>query len=372
MKKKHIIITASLTALMLVLMAGCKKGVAGPSIDDYFLNYPINEIPVTDNYNVGAFYYSFNTFNANITEVPVVGKYTIPNGAIDPAIMSKHIDYAVQAGIDYFLFPQTSYNKDHSNFVNDSVLISRFLAANTSDKMHFAVTYTFNPSSYAVTTTSPLEKDSAKLNQFFQDIEKLAPFFQNSSYEKVDGKALLYIANANQMYSNDNPSIYKTLRAKLSAMGVELYIVGMQERWSPPGRYPFRFKDCVDAVYFQSLSAQLNNWDRWYLLPQAMDQNWEYARAYFKDSMNVSFVPDISPAYNWNILQPASTNPNYPRTDSGKLYRTLCNVAKMNADNSTRLILIDSWNDWQEDMQLEPAESYGDLYLDITKQEFKK
>jgi hypothetical protein len=44
----------------------------------------------------------------------------------------------------------------------------------------------------------------------------------------------------------------------------------------------------------------------------------------------------------------------------------------MNASSSTRLILIDSWNKWDEDMQLEPAASYGDLYLNITKQEFKK
>ena len=50
----------------------------------------------------------------------------------------------------------------------------------------------------------------------------------------------------------------------------------------------------------------------------------------------------------------------------------MCNVAKMNASPTTRLVLIDSWNKWDEDTQMESAVSYGDLYLNITKQQFKK
>ena len=58
--------------------------------------------------------------------------------------------------------------------------------------------------------------------------------------------------------------------------------------------------------------------------------------------------------------------------DGGKIFKQLCNVAKMNASATTRLILIDSWNKWDEDTQLESAVSYGDLYLNITKQQFKR
>jgi hypothetical protein len=54
------------------------------------------------------------------------------------------------------------------------------------------------------------------------------------------------------------------------------------------------------------------------------------------------------------------------------MFKQLCNVAKMNASPTTRLILIDSWNKWDEDTQLESSVSYGDLYLNIIKQQFKK
>jgi hypothetical protein len=158
----------------------------------------------------------------------------------------------------------------------------------------------------------------------------------------------------------------------------------MQDPWSPPARYIDRFEGCVDAIYHNSLSGNvgLTQWDRWYLLPQTMDQNWEYSRAYFRDSMGgINYIPDISPACNPQITTPGSTNPIYPRTDSGAMFRQLCNVAKMNADTSAsgiRMVLIDSWNQWQYDMQLEPdtinthgLAPYGESYLAIVRKEFK-
>ena len=367
----HYIKTTALPALVVILLFSCKKNNTGPSASDNFLNYKINEIPVTQDYVVGAFYYNFNGFNTAITEVPVVGKYSMPGGVIPPNIMTQHIAQAATAGIDYFVFSYRSANKDATNWKADSSLIQSFVSVNTTN-MKFALQYNWSGGSYAVTNAAPLESNATKLNQFFNDITRTAPFMNNSNYMKVNGKTLLLIQNAQVLYSNNNVAIYDTLRSRLSALGFTMYIVGMQDRWTPPARYPFRYVNCVDAIYHQSFSTQLSQWDLWYVLPQAMDQNLEYSRKYFADSMHVSYVPNISPAYNWLITNPTSLNPSYPRTDSGAMYKQLCNVAKMNADNSTRLVLIDSWNSWADDSQLEPATDYQNRYLDITKKEFKK
>ncbi|MBN9299869.1 MAG: glycoside hydrolase family 99-like domain-containing protein [Filimonas sp.] len=357
---------------MAAAFASCKRGDNGPSVDDNILNYQIPDVPVTQDYVVGAFYYNTgSTFNANITEVPVVGKYTMPNGVVPPAVMSKHIEYAGKAGLDYFTFMYRSPNRDVNNFKSDSAVIKSFKDANTTANMKYALAYNFNPGTFGITTTSPLENDATKLEQFMQDVIRMVPYFKEANYMKVNGKALFYLMNAFNLYSNNNPQIYATLRTRLSALGVELYIVGMQERWSPPARYPFRFQNCVDAIYHQTYS-QVNDWDRWYLLPQTMDQNWKYSKQWFADNIKVDYVPNISPAYSWKILSPTSVNPEYPRTDNGAMYKKLCNVAKLNASSTTRLILIDSWNKWDEDMQLEPAQSYGESYLDMTKKQFKK
>jgi hypothetical protein len=360
------IIIAALTFLY-----SCSKKDTGPKASDNILAYSIKEIPVTEDYTVGAFYYNFGTFNAAITEVPVVGKYSMPNGVVPPAVMTTHIQQAGKGGIDYFLFQFRSASRDLNNYKSDSSVVKSFLDVNTAN-MKFALAYNFSSGTYAISTTAPLESNAVKLEQFFQDIIRIAPLMANSNYIKVNGKVLLYIMNAQTLFSNDNPAIYTTLRSRLSTLGFQLYIVGMQDRWTPPARYPFRYQNCVDAIYHQSFSSQLNDWDRWYLLPQAMDQNWKYSKEWFKTNIGVDYVPNITPAYNWKITQPTSANPNYPRTDAGARYKQLCNVAKMNASSITRLILIDSWNKWDEDMQLEPAVSYGESYLIITKQQFKK
>jgi hypothetical protein len=372
MDMKHIK-NSFLALLAITTIFSCKKYSTGPSVNDNILAYDIKEIPVTQDYVVGAFYYNFGTFNANIKEVPVVGKYAMTGGVVPPAIMTQHIAQAATAGIDYFVFSFRSANKDANNWKSDSTEVQSFVTANTAN-MKFALQYNWAGGSYGVTNAAPLENDATKLNQFFNDIQRAATNWMSSpNYLKVNGKTLLYIQNAQILYSNNNVAIYDTLRSRLSAMGFTMYIVGMQDRWTPPARYPFRYVKCVDAIYHQCFSTQLSSWDRWNLLPQIMDQNWEYSRKYFADSMGgISYIPNIAPAYNWLITQPASVNPNYPRTDSGAMYRKLCNVAKMNADNSTRLIMIDSWNSWQDDSQLEPAVSYSNRYLDITKQEFKK
>ena len=356
---------------LVLFFTSCVKKDTGAPASDNVLNYEIKEVPVTEDYVVGSWYYNTGNFNANVTEVPVVGKYSMPNGVVPPAVMTKHIEYAGKAGIDYFLFQFRSANRDANNYKSDSTVVKSFLDANAAN-MKFALAYNFSSSSYAISTTTPLEKDATKLEQFFQDVLRVAALLSNANYMKVNGKALLYIMNAQTLFSNDNPTIYKTLRNRVAALGVQLYIVGMQDRWTPPARYPFRYQNSVDAIYHQSFSSQINNWDRWWLLPQTMDQNWKYSKQWFADNLGVDYVPNITPAYNWKITQPTSANPNYPRTDNGEMYRKLCNVAKMNASATTRLILVDSWNKWDEDMQLEPANSYGELYLNITREEFKK
>ena len=64
-----------LLAATIFLFVSCTKKRDAPSVSDNILNYTINEIPVTTDYNVGAFYYNFTTFNPSISQVPSVGKY---------------------------------------------------------------------------------------------------------------------------------------------------------------------------------------------------------------------------------------------------------------------------------------------------------
>jgi hypothetical protein len=372
--------------LALLLAAGlfsCKK--KDPTVADEFLNYTIPDLPPTVNYTVGAFYYTFGSFNVNIKQVPIVGgpgpyAYTngVPsiNGVATPAIMDQHVADAAVGGIDYFIFSVRSPTLDNNNFKADSNTIVSFLNAANSSKMNFAISYNLNTGLLGITNSGgtsgngiTIESNAAKLQSFYNDFIRLSYWMTKANYQKVNGKFLLVINNAQDLNSNSNPALYKQLRANLSALGFNLFIVGMQNRWSPPDRYFYRFQNCTDAMYEANMGDYAGDADRYYLFPAYCDQNWAYWKTTLV-SWGQEFVPCVMGGYNYQINSPTSASLSVQRTANGSWYRTFTNVAKRNATQSN-LIFVDSFNNFTLDSQIEPTQSYGNTYLNITKQEFK-
>ena len=166
------LITLLLMFVAIIQLNSCTKKSDAPTASDNILNYEIAEIPVTSDFNVGAIYYNFSTFNTAITEVPAVGKYSMLNGLVPPTVMTEHIQQAKRGGIDYFLFQYRSVSRDLANFRLDSTTIKSFLDANGAN-LKFALAYNFSSSSYGISNAAPLENDVVKLEQFFQDIIKM-------------------------------------------------------------------------------------------------------------------------------------------------------------------------------------------------------
>ena len=380
MKNKHFYIYSSLMLLMIAGLFSCKKKDATPA--DNFLDYTIPNVPVTSDYTVGAFYYSFGSFNANITQVPTVGKYYYVNGVptvggvATPSIMQQHIADAGIAKIDYFIFSVRSPTLDNANYKQDSLLINTFLAQPTSSTMNFALTYNLNIGLFGVTNSGgisgngvTIETNASKLTSFYNDFKRIAFWMSKSNYQKVNGKYILVINNAQDLNSNNNVTLYQQIRTNLSAMGFQLYIVGMQNRWSPPQRYYYRFQNCTDAMYEANMGDYAGDLDRHNLFPQMCDQNWAYWKSTI-ESWNMEFVPCVMAGYNYQINSPTSSNVSVPRTLDGSWYTTFTNVAKRNASKS-RLIFLDSFNNYVLDSQVEPTQFYGNNYLDITRTAFK-
>jgi hypothetical protein len=374
MTRKYICNANYLLILVIIILASCKK--KDPSIDNYFLNYTIPEVPVTQDYIIGAFYYPFTTFNANIQYTPTVGKYAYTNGIAPTGIIQQHIEQAAAAKIDYFIYTVNSPTLSASNYKNDSTAINTFITAPNSSKLNFAVCYNLNANTLGISATVPLESNATKLESFYKDFQHLAFWMAKSNYQKVNGKYLLYINSAFNLNSNMDPTlpnsprpVYAEIRKRLSDMGFDLFIIGQQNSWTSPGLYYFRFQNCVDAMYETNMADNLGLLDRTYLFGPACDQNFAYWKTML-ESWGMEFVPCIQAAYNYQITTPTNTNLSTPRTADGAFYQTYTNVAKRNATKS-RLIVIDSFNNFSTDTQIESTTAYGSLYLDITRKEFK-
>lgn len=376
-----------LIILLVATLASCKK--KDPSPEDVFINYQVPDVPVTSDYTVGAFYYQFGSFNANITQKPTAGgpgPYFYVNGIPSsgsatapvpaPAIMDQHVAQAAIAKLDYFIFSVRSPTLDNTNFKTDSNTVVSFLNAANSARMNFAISYNLNTGLLGITNSggtggngTTIETNAARLQSFYNDFKRLSYWMTKANYQKVNGKYLLIINNAQDLNSNDNSVLYKQLRANLSTLGFDLYIVGMQNRWSPPQRFYYRFQNCVDAMYEANMGDVAGDNDRYWNFAQFADQNWAYWKQ-MVESMNMEFIPCVMAGYNYQIQNPTTNQLSVQHTNTGEWYKKFTDVAKRNASKS-RLIFVDSFNNFSVDSQIESTQAYGNIYLEITRKAFK-
>ncbi len=189
-----------------------------------------------------------------------------------------------------------------------------------------------------------------------------------SNYMKIDGKCVVMIHNAADLHATHNVALYQQLRSQMSSDGIDLYIVGTQQSWTPPARYDFRFVDCVDAVTHNTYVEMSNSeYDRYILFHNIVDQALTYSAQKFTE-YGLEYGATISPSFNPFITEPGARDLRVERDLDW--FTTYCNVAKRSSTGAG-LVFIDSFNDWNYDTQLEPAQSYGEDYLTLLRTQFK-
>ena len=340
-------------------------------VDDTLLNYEIPKLPVNTDYNVGAIYTRFaKNVNVNLVETPSIGKFNDINDSNLPTVYEKHVIQAQTAGVDFFIFNlRSTFNQDSYDL--DKKYIDNLQTAPNASEMKFAFSYNFSEMKLSITDKIELVLLTPT---FLKDFELMLPYFQKANYMKINGKAVVYINNSHNLFANDNPALYQQLRTQMRALGVELYLIGMQNEWTPTLRFDFRFVGCVDALTVTNY-ALINKsfYDRFYFFHKFIDLAWsgykdkdgvEYNHKATLAKYNIEFVPTISPSYN------AIAAANYDIPKNADWFKANCNIARR-ASGANKLVIIDSFNDWNLDTQIESATSYGDEYLKILRSEFK-
>lgn len=325
------------------------------------LDYTIPTEPVTTDYTVGAQYSTFGRRNT-VPEEPSIGIY---NGNIgDPAVYEEHVKQAKLAGIDFFIFRYRSANNTAQNS-QDVNFINGLQSAPNAQDVKFALSYNFG--NMGLNNNRRIE-DRGLVQQFIDDFKSMVPYFNQTNYMKIDGKSVVYLFNSHNLHSNDNVALYQQMRTELSNLGVELYLIGMQNDWSPTLRFDFRFVNGVDAVTHNTYATVNNNFfDRVIQFHKFVDIAWQYHKETWLN-YNIEYVPTISPSINLGII---NNNNVHVFEKNESWFRDFSNIARR-ASGTHKIILIDSFNDWNRGTQLESANTYGEQYLNILKQEFKR
>src|SRR4051812_1276463 len=87
-------------SVFVLLAAACTKQNDGPPPPNY--NYKIDPVTITENVNVGAYYYNYATTDwaKKYTNTPLQGEYN----SLTPAVMAQERAWADQGGVDFFIF----------------------------------------------------------------------------------------------------------------------------------------------------------------------------------------------------------------------------------------------------------------------------
>lgn len=410
----------ALFSIALTLFGACAKD-DGPDIDDHFLNYEIPHITINEDCPVGVFYYnnSKDGLNEDVYQrliqepdpasgkvgphvEPVLGNYKITVSEEGVAIVQQHIDWCVEGGVDFLILPgaqehvwnkfpnninpndTTFYNLVTGRIGSDSLAVGQSTGTSVNLKgLKYALSINMDGINSGLSNSSPIEKASTEKEgerltrvQMFNDFYKrLSFYFSDPNYYKVDGKPLVVILNAHRLYAEDSEKLYNDMRAVVKEFsGYDMFLVAQQDSWSPPARFEyFYIRGKVDAVTHKNMYNQ-STYDRSYWYPQGIDQNWIYSREFFNNHWNIDYIPTGSPSFNMYVWEGQHYNVPIVKKDP-EVFRTMCNVMKKNL-GKTRIVFIDSFNQWQYNSCLEPTKpeygnGYGTDYLNIVKEQFK-
>lgn len=338
------------------LFVSCSTDYHLPDTEKFF--YPIPETKLTENVNVGAYYFTYTStdWSKDYVDNPELGKYDIYSNS---SLLTKQFEWATRGGLSFFILNWD--NKD-----SDNELLSIYASSHTSSAPRMVLNY--NLAHLKATNSSPLT--DAKLSTMIDELTDLYTTHMSKDYYfKVENQPVIMITSLIPASNAGNAVnfnlVMNAVRDEFSKIGVTPYFIGeLPTGWRAPQTYKNNIIT-MDAVI-------LNNWaptdyDKSYAFLSFNDISWRN----WCDSTsawNVDYVPCIFPAYNDSIAVPKTRNFGINRSE--KFFIDYCNVAKRNLGKEKRFVIVNSWNDYKKGNTLEPASSYGTKYLEILKEQF--
>lgn len=342
--------------------------------------------------NVGVYYYPWygsfsgghsfsSTLRSHLSPVqpPVLGAYS----SRDNAAIASHIDQSHQANVDFWAVSWWGPNSAENTTLRDSIL-----AHPRAAELKYAVHYE---------STGRLGSfDNPNFNNLVPDFRYLANnYFQNANYLKIDGRPVVFMY-VTRAYFNTQASrdAVANLRAAMqSEFGVNPYIVGDDVFGSNIDVQRAQLWDAITDfdVYGTVMQSANSTTTALTNLAGVYDSALNAA-----GNLNIGFIPTASPGFNdAGVRTGHPAAPRYmtddPNSTEGLLFKRMLNevVVPRTDPKADHILMINSFNEWHEDTQIEPTivaprtnnddsanrtysqgyyyEGYGDLYLNILR-----
>jgi glycoprotein endo-alpha-1,2-mannosidase len=343
------------------------------------------------NITVGAYYYPWHADDfhrgqgyvreqLSTVQKPALGEYD----DTDPAIISQHLTWSRQANINLWVTSWWGEGAREDMTTKDVIMehpeigdhkIALFYETNGRIK----------------------DGEDHSMQRVVPDIEYLCQnYFDHPNYFRIDDKPVLFVYLTRKLeFLGTLDHVIELMRQAARNEGCNIYIVGDHVFGAPD----------TDAIYppFTTLDA-VTNYDVYgsmgvdgYAGEEAMRKHY-YQQSQWRDiaqRQKCSFIPAASPGYNDLGVRPEKGHKplsrRLTRADKpGSLFQVALRYARSLVDeNAQNLLMVNSFNEWHEDTQIEPTvgetttlpellthgieyQGYGELYLDILREETRR
>ncbi len=311
---------------------------------------------------VGAYYYAWygaegahwdlGTLRGGLSpaEPPQLGYYD----SRDPAVIAQHYAWAHQYGIDVFF---TSWRGPDS--VDDVTIRDGLLPSPARGPTQLALLYeSIERLGMGPDNRITLTPDSEQT--MFDDFDYMArTYFDRPGYYRIDGRPVVIIY-ASRILRGDVAGTIEGIREHLiTTYGVNPYLIGDEVDWDQPPD-PFRI-GLYDAITGYTLYSrtQASGWPSQTGWLQAVGRR---VRQFQKMAAEegVAFIPDAMPGFDSLAVRPeeaAHVLPRAlgPRSSQTSVFASTLALAGSLVDPSLGLLNVTSWNEWNEDTEIEPT-----------------
>ena len=321
---------------------------------------------------VGAYYYVWFPENwklgwlgdrTNPPIEPALGKYS----SRDPRVAEQHIRWATEHGIDFFVLSWWPQDPEIERRAQEGFLKARNLGDVKFCMLYESQGLAFHPG------LGTVNFGGATVEEFLRHFDTIADrYFSNPSYLRIDGRpvVMLYITRT---YTGLYAEAVHQLRRRMRKRGFDLFVVGDEIFWK------VKRGDTLEADQHEPVSSRVQLFDAitsYNLYEGEFQQHRGYrgltrlladsARLYERyreaaGSRTVLF-PQVLPGYNDRVMRlaaidhfpiPRRVRPDAP--DGSTLATYIERLAHPFLDPRNPVVLVTSFNEWNEGSQIEPT-----------------
>jgi len=349
-----------------------KNGNDGIEIRESLASYGYDYTANSD-YLVGAYYYPWhkNDFHngggylrkeLDPPQSPALGEYDDS----DPEVISQHLEWFRKSNIGLVVTSWWGPGRVEDTTTRD-ILMEHTYLGNLKVALHYETTGRIKP------------EYGDDMSVAEGDIQYMCEnYFDHPNYYKIDDRPVLFIYISRKLEELGTlSSALLAMRTTASKCGHSIYIVGDAIfAKAPEAKSSFGYFDAVTNydVYGSSGSSKR---DTPYAGAEAIDKYYEEQEKWrnlaFEEDCR--FIPPVSPGYNDRAVRLEKDNPPLSRRltaddEEGSLFKYQLEKALPLTDPDLgNLIMVNSFNEWHEDTQIEPVMAVDDAKNKATKPE---